>query len=161
VDSQVVRYTSVMKIFHHLAVITCGLLVSLGCAKGSQVEAIAEIPSHELTLKVTLTATHAFLAEYDRKLLIRGSQGCHQEVSLFTDTGGYGLLHVYAGPGRQLFLRGHFDAYRLYGHCGVEVVELSSLPANLEYIGAFDNDDKGDWVFLPRSSRPLKPFKNV
>jgi hypothetical protein len=150
-----------MKVFFHRAVLACGLLVSLSCAKGSQVEAIAEIPSHELTLTVTLTGTHAFLAEYDRKLVVRGSQGCHREVSLFPDTGGYELLHVYIGPGHQLFLRGYFDAYRFYGYCGVEEIELSTLPENLEYIGAFDSDEKGVWGFVPRTSRPFKPFKKV
>ena len=150
-----------MKIFSHVAVLACGLLVSLGCAKGSQVEAIAEIPSHELTLTVTLTGTYYFLAEYDRKLVVRGNQGCHREVSLFPDTGGYGLLHLYIGPGHQLFLRGYFDAYRFYEYCGVEKIETSSLPKNFEYVGAFDEDDKAGWVFLPKASRPFKPFKDI
>ena len=93
--------------------------------------------------------------------MVKGGNGCFREVELFPDTGGTALLHVYDDQKGKLILRGYFDAYQISKTCGVEKIEVASLPKEKEYLGAFDYDKTLRWMFIDKSSEIMKAFKKI
>lgn len=116
------------------------------------------IPQTDIQIQIRLRATHPFLAEYSRTLLISRSNQ-HLEFKLFPDTGGYGRLNVYAIGSSHLRIVGPFETTTL--RTDTLQPELQELPQNIQihYLATFTQTADGKWRFVSSSERPESPLQ--
>lgn len=130
------------------------------CNSDVPVSAVTEIIPPGLYVSVTRVATHPFLARFNLKVTVTMPNGCSATSELFPDTGGVSRRNVYRGTMDRLYVIGQFDVRRFDPHtCVIELMEFRSLEPGLLFIGAFDSDVSGRWVFLPADARPERPFQ--
>lgn len=138
------------------------LAAGSGCNSDVPVSAVTEITPPGLRVTMTRVATHPFLARFNLKFTVTMPNGCSAASDLFPDTGGVSRRNVYRGTKDRLYVIGQFDARRFDPQtCLIELMEFRSLETGLLFIGAFDIDASGHWVFLPagvRSERPFQPL---
>ena len=131
-----------------------------GCNSDVPVSAVAVIAPPGLEVIVTRVATHPFLARFNLKLTVRTSGGCSATSELFPDTGGVSRRNVYRRSMNQLYLVGQFDVRRFdLDRCHIELMEFRSVETGLVFVGSFDIDGSGHWIFLPADVRPERPFQ--
>jgi hypothetical protein len=126
----------------------------------SQFSAQMTAPSGELTIAVSMTASHAFLAEYDRTLITRRADLELARIQLPRDTGGYALVNVYAANPDEILVKTHF-AYEYVVHLQTGGIAESTTPrprpntarAEVVFLGAFDFGSEKRWQFIPASAR--------
>ena len=136
------------------------LLLLLGCNSDVPVSAVAEITPPGLRVTVTRVATHPFLARFNLKLTVTTPSGCSATSELFPDTGGVSRRNLYRGTMDRFYVIGQFDVRRFdLQSCRIELVEFRSVEAGLLFVGSFDVDVSGRWIFLPADVRPERPFQ--
>lgn len=131
-----------------------------GCNSDVPVSAVTEVTPPGVRVTVTRVATHPFLARFNLKFTVTMSNGCSATSDLFPDTGGVSRRNVYRGTMDRLYVIGQFDVRRFDPQaCLIELMEFRSLEPGLLFVGAFDIDASGRWVFLPGGVRPERPFQ--
>lgn len=136
------------------------LLLLLSCNSDVPVTAMAEIAPSGLQVTVTRVATHPFLARFNLKLTVTTPSGCSATSELFPDTGGVSRRNLYRGARDGLYIVGQFDVRRFdLCSCHIELMEFRSVEAGLQFVGSFDVDVSGRWMFLPANVRPERPFQ--
>lgn len=140
--------------------VVVALLLLLGCNSDVPVSAVAEITPPGLRVTVTRVATHPFLARFNLKLTVTTPSGCSATSELFPDTGGVSRRNLYRGTMDRFYVIGQFDVRRFdLQSCRIELVEFRSVEAGLLFVGSFDVDVSGRWIFLPADVRPERPFQ--
>lgn len=130
-----------------------------GCNSDVPVPAVAHVAPIQADITVTRVATHPFLARFNLTLTVGSSGGCVARSDLFPDTGGVSRRNVYLGRAGRLYVVGQFDVRRFDpGTCRIELMEFGSVETGLLYLGTFDTDPSGRWVFFPPAMRAERPF---
>jgi hypothetical protein len=123
-------------------------------------EATVDLPRARGQIVLQLRSIHPFLAEYDRRLVLRRDGIELGGIDLMEDTGGYGRAQLYRLPDGTFALLGSFDFVRFDATGSFSIVETSSLgsrqgalrspivPGDAVYLGAFDMDMERSWRFL-------------
>jgi hypothetical protein len=137
--------------------VSFGFLVS---EPGETIEAECFLPDSGAILALRLRPTHAFLAEYDRTLVLRLADGREIACDLLADTGGYARTHLYAFRDGSYLLRGSFDAVRIEATNPAIAPVSRDIEDASEYVGAFDFDERRRWRFFALAEsreRDLEP----
>ncbi len=138
------------------ALIIAGLVVACGDREHS---AAVTLPDSPITLRVVLSPSHPYLAEYDRWLILEQDSHVQSKTELFPDTGGYALVNVYRVDSEVLLLTEGDHDY----HVDLRSSRLTTTPkvrgksgsqVRGEFLGAFDFDTYHIWRFVPASVRP-------
>ena len=120
----------------------------------------SEIAPPGVQVTVTRVATHPFLARFNLKLTVITPEGCSATSELFPDTGGVSRRNVYRGKTDRIYVVGQFDVRRFDRQsCRIELTEFRSVETGLIFVGSFDVDLSGRWIFLPADVRPERPFQ--
>lgn len=117
-------------------------------------------PSGGLTIAVSVTASNAFLAEYDQTLITRRAGLELARMQLPRDTGGHGLVNIYAANPNEILVRTHFG-YEYLVHLQTGAIAESTTPrpgpstarGEAVFLGAFDFGSEKRWQFIPASTR--------
>jgi hypothetical protein len=138
------------------------IFFTTACNSDVPVSATTDVVPPGFHVTVTRVATHPFLARFNLKVTVSTTTGCSATGELFPDTGGVSRRNLYRADSRQLFVVGQFDVRRFDEQsCRVELVEFRSLDAGMTFLGAFDVDHKGNWVFLPAAERAERLFEKL
>lgn len=103
---------------------------------------------------------HAFLAEYDRYLLLNVNGKTVTEVQISTDTGGYSRANVFVSNSDFIIVEDSMERYEI----NVERREITVIKRDCEYpkdyifVGAFDTDETKKWQFIPASKKEKMPM---
>ena len=124
------------------------------CAEGTVSSARFVDSVSGVRVEYMLTATHAFLGEYDRRLRVEFARS-RVDYAMEKDSGGLLLLNIHRLPeGRLMLYDGSahiiIDAER-------ETVVHTNPPADAaaaEYVGCFDSPRGDGFRFIPSSERP-------
>ena len=136
-----------------LALSGVGLLCG-ACNSGAPEPASVEIAPAQLRLTIVRVATDPFLSRHNLKLSIEGAGGCIASVELFPDTGHSSRRNVYVTPDRLVYVVGQFDARVVdAGRCTITLSEFRHLQRDVTFLGSFDEEQSGGWVFFPSSER--------
>jgi hypothetical protein len=117
------------------------------------------VPGSPIRVVARYTPMHAYLAEYERSLVVVRADGARAEVKLFPDTGGYARAQLYETDGEVLYLKGYFDVVRIGGATGQAELVATAVPEGARYLGAFDSVRDVGWRFLVPSESPEQPLK--
>lgn len=134
------------------------LLAIAGAACGdAQHSAVVSLPESPFSMRVVLTSSHPFLAEYDRAFTIeREGRAIAEEVSIFPDTGGYAFINLYhAGSAVVVQPMGN-DEYHVDLKTGHVTTRPLGRPPDAKFLGAFDFDEDRRWTFMPATARSEK-----
>ncbi len=131
-----------------------------GCNSDVPVSAVTQVTPPGFTITVTRVATHPFLSRFNLKLTVSTAGGCSATSELFPDTGGVSRRNLYLATLDRLYVVGQFDVRRFDPQrCRIELIEFRSLEDGLRFIGSFDVERSGQWVFLTASTRGERPFE--
>jgi hypothetical protein len=132
-----------------------------GCRSDHPQSAAADVPSVRMRVTVIRVATHPFLARYNLRLLVDGERGCRAASDLFPDTGGVSRRNLYQTATGFIVL-GQFDARVVdAGACTISLSEFHALERERTFLGTFDEDAEGRWLFLPKDARSERPFETL
>jgi hypothetical protein len=114
------------------------------------------------SIQIRRVHIHAFLAEYDRYLILNVNGKPVVEVQISTDTGGYSRANVFStNLGSTLIVQDRMGRYEI----DVESQKIKELdgndcanPKDSNFIGAFDTDESKKWQFIPASKRKQMPM---
>jgi hypothetical protein len=131
-----------------------------GCNSDVPVSAITRVTPPGFTITVTRVATHPFLSRFNLALMVSTAGGCSTTSELFPDTGGVSRRNLYLGTSDRLYVVGQFDVRRFDPQkCLIELIEFRSVEGGLKFIGSFDIEPSGQWVFQTASTRSERPFE--
>jgi hypothetical protein len=150
-------------------------VVLLDCGAGwlfpAKNEATVDLPGTRRQLVLKLRSTHPFLAEYDRRLILRKDGMELGGLDLMNDSGGYGRAQLYRLPDGMFALLGSFQFVRFDAASGAfSTVDIGSLrswrgalrspivPGDAVYLGAFDRDREHRWRFQDALESPELPM---
>ena len=138
-----------------------GLVLLLPACNSDRPEyAEVDLPTVEIHVAITRTATHPFLARYRLTLQAEGPQGCIGTAELFPDTGYVGRRNLYQQGSDAILVLGEYDARVIEGKsCTVRLVEFQSLGGQGTFLGSFDVDSQKRWRYLPAAERAERPFE--
>ncbi|HEU4685173.1 MAG TPA: hypothetical protein VFS39_11790 [Nitrospira sp.] len=136
------------------------LLAAAGCNSDVPVSATADLPWLGLSVTVTRTATHPFLARFNLRLRMMGPNRCVATAELFPDTGGVSRRNLYDDVQGRLILVSQFDV-RVFDPqpCSLSLQEFRWLGSDMRYLGVFDSDEEQVWKFFPASVRTERAFE--
>lgn len=117
------------------------------------------VPGDSTRLVARFTPMHAYLAEYERSLLVVGPNGTRSEVKLFPDTGGYRRAQLYQAGDGTLYFKGYFDVARVDPKTRAVDVGSSAVPSGTRYLGAFDYVRDVGWKFLQPAESQEQPLE--
>ena len=133
-------------------------LLSLACHKGATDLATARLSNGQIVLSVRRVASHPFLLEYERSLIVARDGGPHHVASMKEDTGGTVRINVYQ-LGEVLQLRDRFGTYKVsLATLALVSVDTEAAPHGL-FIGSFDVVE-GKWQFIGAELRKELPVDN-
>jgi hypothetical protein len=122
-------------------------LTALACDTQPAEVARAALPNG-YELAIIRQPAHPFLAEYTRVVQLLRSQTVVSSDSLFTDTGGYGRLELFALGGDRYILRGPMQAH-LINTAAASITLLGTTHAPTgKLLGVFDADSSGVWAYM-------------
>jgi hypothetical protein len=133
-----------------------GSLVALSVGCHSRPEsAVLRYPGSSFAARIERSATHLFLAEYDRVLVLERDGREVARRAMFPDSGGYGRTNAYDLGQSKTLLLSAFDAYVLdYDRAEIRALDRNGAAARGTYIGAFDSDTDGHWRFIGAAEKP-------
>lgn len=102
---------------------------------------------------------HAFLAEYDRYLLLVVNGKTVAEIQMSTDTGGYSQANVFATT-TGFSVQDRMGRYEV-DEKKQQIKELESVCKNPKddiFVGAFDIDESKHWQFISPPKRKYAPM---
>lgn len=138
------------------------LLSLLACNSDVPVSASVDLPSEQMRLTITRVATHPFFPRYNLRLTVEGPGTCIAEATLFPDTGYVSRRNLYVTPTGLLYVVGQFDARVVDGvRCTVMLAEFRHLERDVRFLGTFDEQEQGQWTFVPAAQRPELPFEKL
>ncbi len=128
------------------------LVLAVICAGCNAPDHLASFSDHASnTITIELRASHPYLAEYDRTLVVSSNSHPVVRQQLAKDTGGYTAANLY---------RCSSVIYQLDDYSGSFVINLANgsisvgkCPGNSVYIGIFDGGGSDPWLFFPSSVR--------
>ena len=130
-----------------------------GCNSDVPVSAVSQGTPPGFTITVTRVATHPFLSRFNLTLTVSTAGGCSATSELFPDTGGVSRRNVYLATSDRLYVVGQFDVRRFDPQkCLIELIEFRSVEDGLSFLGSFDVERTGQWVFHTSSMRAERPF---
>ncbi|WP_447976627.1 hypothetical protein [Candidatus Nitrospira bockiana] len=136
------------------------LLTLSGCRSDTPQPASVELSSAGTRITVTRVASHPFLARYNLKLRIDGPDGCRASTDLFPDTGGVSRRNLYDTSAGLLYVIGQYDARVVDPRrCTITLSEFRFLDPRRAFLGSFDEDEGGRWVFLSSQQRAERAFE--
>lgn len=146
---------------HPLALL---LAIAAAACGDAQHSATVSLPESPFSMRVVLTSSHPFLAEYDRAFTIEGEgRAIAEAVSIFPDTGGYAFINLYQAGSIVVVQTMGNDEYHIDLSTGrvttrpLEFVEtIVRRPSEGTFLGAFDFDEDRRWVFIPAATRSEK-----
>lgn len=142
-----------------IVVLACVVLLS-GCNSDVPVSAVTDVIPPGFHVTVTRVATHPFLARFNLTLSVSTPEGCFASSELFPDTGGVSRRNLYRARTNRLYLVGQFDVRRFHApSCRIELIEFRSLEPGLLFVGSFDVERSGQWMFFPADRRAERPFE--
>ena len=131
-----------------------------GCNSDVPVSAVTHVTPPGVIVTVTRIATHPFLSRFNLALTVSTADGCAATSELFPDTGGVSRRTLYLAASDRLYVVGQFDVRRFDPQrCLIELIEFRSVEDGLRFIGSFDIDRTGHWVFHAASTRAERPFE--
>ena len=138
------------------------ILSLIFCAScNAQSVATLKIQSSNASIQIKRVHIHAFLAEYDRYVILTISGKSVAEVQISTDTGGYSRANVFSTNSNSTFvIQDRMGRYEV----NIERQEIKKIdddcenPKNSTFIGAFDIDESKKWQFLSASKRKQIPM---
>lgn len=131
-----------------------------GCNSDVPVSAVAQVAPAGFIVTVTRIATHPFLSRFNLVLTVSTAGGCTATSDLFPDTGGVSRRNLYLASSGLLYVVGQFDVRRFDPEpCLIELIEFRSVEDRLKFIGSFDIDRTGQWVFQRANTREERPFE--
>jgi hypothetical protein len=124
--------------------------------------AILKIQNSNASIQIKRVHIHAFLAEYDRYLILTVDGKSVAEVQISTDTGGYSRANVFSTNSSSIFvIQDRMGRYEV----NIERQEIKKIkdddcenPKNSKFIGAFDTDESKKWQFISASKRKQMPM---
>jgi hypothetical protein len=103
-----------------------------------------------------------FLAEYERTIVVQdhGREILRQEAA--GDTGGYSRMNLYQTGPQKYYLAGDisFDRFNMDLETRSVAEAQPAVPSTgKQFLGAFDQDERGVWRLIPVSERPEEKSK--
>lgn len=139
-------------------IVVTGAALLAACAPSDGPETALWRHPSGLAIAVERRQTHEFLAEYDRRVVVRTPGASPVVYDLDRETGGYARVNVHALGDSALILRDAFGAI-MVPLDGGPLRDLSGRPRGDAFVGSFDEDDAGRWRFLPAPERPEQPVE--
>jgi hypothetical protein len=137
------------------AVIAGGIAVLVSCAR-SEERATFHLPESNTTVSVERTPTHAFLAEYQRRVIIETAGRPANRYELFPDSGGFSRTNLYQLDVQKALLRDADASYTIDLTTGMVSKDSERRKAGT-FIGSFDVDESKTWRFIPARERTEFP----
>jgi hypothetical protein len=142
--------------------VVCMAMLVVACNSDLPVSATTDVSPRGIRVTLTRVATHPFLARYNLKVTVTTRTGCSADSELFPDTGAVSRRNLYRASSGRLFVVGQFDVRRFdEPSCLVELIEFQSLETGMTFLGAFDVDSVGNWVFIPVGERAEQLFEKL
>ena len=135
-------------------VLTILLLISPACTVNQG--AVFEVDGPERMLIVERQPAHTLLAEYHRALVLRIDGEERARVPMAVDSGGYSRANLYRLGDGQLLVT-DFDASYRVDTSAWTVERAEARLVDGHFLGSFDEDDSGDWVFIGAERRHELP----
>ena len=128
------------------------------CAMPPPESATFAVPESTTRVTVGRTPTHAFLAEYDRNLMIEVEGRLVSRLAMFpdVDTGGYSRANLYRIDAQSVLLRDAGSSYTIDVVTGTVSKDEKRRAAGT-FLGSFDEDDARTWRFIFAHERPERP----
>lgn len=104
---------------------------------------------------------HAFLAEYDRFLILTVGGKTIAELKISTDTGGYSRANIFSTKSDSIFVvQDRMGKYEININSRKikEIENNCKNSKNSNFIGAFDTDESKMWQFISVSKRRRMPM---
>jgi hypothetical protein len=135
--------------------ICCAALAASACG-ASYKPAEFKAPYSNVSLVLEREPTHAFLAEYDRTLILLVHGKERARIRMSADTGGYSRTNIYKLSDSIYVLSDAADAYVL-DVVNVTLKKSEHRETDGQFVGCFDTDDSKEWRFMAASERKEMP----
>ncbi len=147
-----------MKIKASLLFISSLIFCACYSARNDGATAALKIQGTNYSIQIKRVHIHAFLAEYDRFLILTANGKSVAKLQIATDTGGYSRANVFSTKSGSVFL-----VQDLMGKYEVDVSrqEIKKMDFDCKsaddgnFIGAFDIDESEKWKFISVWERRL------
>ncbi len=131
------------------------MLAVSACSANSK-PAEFKVPQSNVSLVIEREPTHAFLAEYNRTLVLFVDGKERTRIRMFPDTGGYSRTNIYKASNSIYILRDAADVYEL-DVANLTLKGRESREAKGIFVGCFDMDDLREWGFIAATEREEMP----
>ena len=121
------------------------LVVFAGCAVYQG--AVFEIDGPRRILVVERRPAHTFLAEYHRALVLLVDGPERARAPMAMDSGGYSRANLYRLQDGRLLVT-DYDASYSVDTAAWSLNRAATRRVEGEFLGSFDEDDSGDWLFI-------------
>ena len=136
------------------------VVVGVGCNRNTPEPASVDLPSAQIRISIVRLATDPFLQRFNLTMTVKGAGGCSSTTDLFPDTGYTGRRNVYQTTQGLVYVVGQYDARVIDPrNCQARLSEFRHLERVVFFLGSFDQDEMQQWVFIPASQRPERPFE--
>ncbi len=125
---------------------------------GTALAATLELAPERTSISVKREASHSFLPEYERRLVVRSVGRKELVFPMFPDTGGTVRINAYRlGPG-AILLVDRIGAYQIdLAEFRVKEVKQEALPVGASFLGSFDQLGT-NWQFIGVEEREEMPL---
>jgi hypothetical protein len=125
------------------------------CARAEE-RATFPVPGSTTTVTIVRTPRHAFLAEYNRYVLVAVQGRLASRLEMDPDTGGYSRANLYRIDDHRVLLRDADDSYSIDLARGT-VSKDDERRAAGSFLGSFDVDGARVWRFVSVIERGEQP----
>lgn len=130
------------------------------CNSGVPEPASMDVPGTGLHLTIVRVATDPFLPRHNLSLTVARGGDCTATVDLFPDTGHTSRRNLYLTHAGLIYLVGQFDARVIDGAaCTITLSEFRHLDREVVFLGSFDEDASGHWLYKSGAEQPELPFE--
>ena len=142
---------------NHIVVITFIIFLASCSNQKNELEAVYSPLNTNISISITLTPAHLYLAEYNRILKIKNNGKEIYKKVLFIDSGGYSNTNLYLDKNHYIVLDINGDLYRI----NKDTLKVSVnnywkyKKPPVGFIGAFDFTER-KYNFIPREMREEK-----
>jgi len=107
----------------------------------------------EHSLRLELTPTHLYLAEYSRELILLKGDKVVKRIKLSSDSGGYADANLYRCTQNKYLVKGYFDSW-LIDIESASITEGECKKNEHFYLGVFRRSQNNPWKFYSRRQSP-------
>lgn len=134
------------------------IMIGVGCLNVS-INNRWKIPNTDLSVAVERTPPSKVGSPFKRQLIFEENYITKSKFFLTDEQGGYSRLNVYKISDKIYLLRDNWATYEI--NTEKKTLQKDTVNGAGEYVGAFDENESGNWRYIPVSERKEIPLGEI